>query len=74
MDRVLNKQFASFEATIRKAQELTSGTVSKGGLTKSYALMSSFGIPMDKFAENMELVQKTAYEILATVSWARRCV
>ena len=60
MDRVLNKQFASFEATIRKAQELTSGTVSKGGLTKSYALMSSFGIPMDKFAENMELVQKTA--------------
>lgn len=60
LDRVLGQQFANFNTQIQKAQELTAGTVSKGGLTKSFALMSSFGIPMDKFAENMELVQKMA--------------
>ena len=60
LDKILGQQFANFSATIAKAQELTAGTVSKGGLTKSFALMSSFGIPMDQFAENMELVQKMA--------------
>lgn len=60
LDRVLGKQFDNFEATIRRAQELTQGTVGRGSLTRSFALMSSFGIPMDQFSENMELVQKMA--------------
>lgn len=60
LENVLGRQFDQFEATIKRAQELTQGTVGKGSLTRSFALMSSFGIPMDKFAENMELVQKMA--------------
>lgn len=60
LEKILTQQFNNFAATISKAQEATAGMVSKGGLTKSFALMSSFGIPMDQFAENMELVQKMA--------------
>lgn len=60
LDRILTQQFANFNATIKKTQELTAGTVGRGQLTKSFALMSSFGIPMDQFSENMELVQKMA--------------
>lgn len=60
LDKILSAQFKGFQDTIARAQELTAGTVSRGNLTRSYALMSSFGIPMDKFAENMELVQKMA--------------
>lgn len=60
LDNTLTRQFANFNEQISKAQALTSGTVGKGQLTKSFALMSSFGIPMDQFAENMELVQKMA--------------
>lgn len=58
--RILTQQFATFPQELAKAQELTQGIVAKGALTKSYALMSSFGIPMDSFSENMELVQKMA--------------
>lgn len=60
LERILSQQFSAFPRELKKAQELTQGVVAKGALTKSYALMSSFGIPMDQFAENMELVQKMA--------------
>ena len=60
LDNTLTKQFANFRAEIERAQVATAGMVGKGQLTKSFALMSSFGIPMDQFAENMELVQKMA--------------
>lgn len=60
LDNTLTKQFANFRAEIERAQVATAGMVGRGQLTKSFALMSSFGIPMDQFAENMELVQKMA--------------
>lgn len=60
LDNTLTKQFAGFNKEIARAQTLTAGMVGRGQLTKSFALMSSFGIPMDQFAENMELVQKMA--------------
>ncbi|MEK9735830.1 MAG: hypothetical protein VW239_00740, partial [Candidatus Nanopelagicales bacterium] len=60
LENTLTKQFAGFRKEIERAQAATLGTVGEGQLTRSFALMSSFGIPMDQFAENMELVQKMA--------------
>lgn len=60
LEQILSKQVDGFERQINRARELTAGVVDRGSLTRSFALMSSFGIPMDKFAENMELVQKMA--------------
>lgn len=60
LERVLSQQITGFERQIARAQELTAGISSRASLVRSFALMSSFGLPMQQFAEQMELVQKMA--------------
>ena len=60
LDRTLGVQIKNYTAILEEARQKTAGMVSTAGLQKSMALMSSFGIPMEKFAESMELVQKMA--------------
>lgn len=60
LDRTLTRQLANYSKTLADAKTATAGMVSTAALQKSMALMSSFGIPMERFAESMELVQKMA--------------
>jgi hypothetical protein len=58
----LGKSITGFSHKLEAARESTRNTISDLALLKSAALMSSFGLDMtgDKFASNMEMVQKLA--------------
>lgn len=58
LERVLVQSLTNFSDLMEKTREATRGAVSDLQILKSSALMSSFGIPMENFAENMALVQK----------------
>lgn len=56
----LTLSMENFVETMKEAREATAGTVSELEMMKSAALMSSFGLPMGQFAEQMGMVQKMA--------------
>lgn len=60
LENILGRQIGNYTKILNDAKASTAGIVSEGALRKSMALMSSFGIPMERFAESMELVQKMA--------------
>lgn len=60
LKNTLNAQFEDFEKTIERVKAKTAGLVATDEITKSMALMSSFNLPMETFAEQMELVNKMA--------------
>lgn len=59
-DRTMPFLSPGYTERIKAAQEATEGLVSKFDLQKSYALMSSFGLPMEKYADTMRLVTAMA--------------
>lgn len=59
-DRTMPFLSPGYTERIAKAREATEGLVSKFDLQKSYALMSSFGLPMERYAETMRLVTAMA--------------
>lgn len=60
LENVLGRSLDDFGHLLERTRESTRGMVSDIQIMKSAALMSSFKIPMENFAENMELVQKMA--------------
>jgi len=58
LNNTLGKSVEGFTQKMEDAQEATKGTVTELELAKNLALMSSFDIPIDKFAQNMGLIQK----------------
>jgi hypothetical protein len=58
LNNTLGKSVDGFTQKMQDAQEATKGTVTELELAKNLALMSSFDIPIDKFAQNMGLIQK----------------
>ncbi len=60
LENVLGRSLDNFGHLLERTRESTRGMVSDLQIMKSAAIMSSFGIPMEKFADNMALVQKMA--------------
>lgn len=60
LDVVLNRSLKNFQQTMEDTREATNGMVTDLQIMKSAALMSSFKIPMENFASNMEMIQKLA--------------
>src|SRR3972149_3510032 len=60
LERVLGTQIKNYTIILDDAMKRTAGFASKAALQKEMGLVSSFGIPMERFAESMELVQKAA--------------
>jgi len=57
---VLGRSLPHFNELMEETRAATRGMVSDLKMMQSAALMSSFGLPIEKFAKNMELVQKLA--------------
>ncbi len=60
LESVVGRSVDNFGAIMDKTRKSTKGMVSDLQILKSAAIMSSFKIPMESFADNMELVQKMA--------------
>ena len=60
LENVLGRSVDDFGNLMEKTRASTRGMVSDLQIMKSAAIMSSFKIPMEKFADNMALVQKMA--------------
>ena len=60
LENVLGRSVDDFGNLMERTRESTRGMVSDLQIMKSAAIMSSFKIPMEKFADNMALVQKMA--------------
>jgi hypothetical protein len=60
LSRVMARNAAGFQQIFEDTKKATQGMVSNLQILKSSALMSSFGIPIQNLAQNMELIQKMA--------------
>lgn len=60
LTRVMARNAEGFQQIFEDTQKATKGMVSNLQILKSSALMSSFGIPIENLAQNMELIQKMA--------------
>jgi hypothetical protein len=60
LENTLTLSLKNFEQTMKDTKAATAGTVSELEMMKSAALMSSFGLPMENFADQMGMVQKMA--------------
>lgn len=60
LTRVMARNAEGFQQIFEDTQKATKGMVSNLQILKSSALMSSFGIPIQNLAQNMELIQKMA--------------
>lgn len=69
LDRVLGKQIDGYVEKLKDAKQATAGMVLEGDLKKTMALMSSLGVPINNFAEQMELVQKLALRTGQDAKW-----
>lgn len=60
LKNTLGSQLANFDQQMTKARKSTAGMVSDLNLMKSAALMSSFRIPMENWADTLGLISKMA--------------